>query len=85
MIKHEFLIPDYIMEYFETYHQFYLKSGKTRTMEQTFYVLIMYSLGYTAKIQFDEILLIEDFFYRKEHLFQIFLEYLLCSLQDTVI
>ena len=76
-----FMVPFHLMEYFERYHKHVLEQYKTRTLDQTISVLLEYAIGDTKEISLNEIVTIEKFFDRSEHVFGEFLQGVLSSLQ----
>jgi len=69
------------MEHFERYHKHFLENHETRTLDQTISILLEYTIGNTKKISLNEILTIEEFFDRREHIFKEFLQGVLSTLQ----
>jgi len=74
-------IPTHQMEYFERYHKQFLEHFETRTLDQTISVLLKYSIGNTKKISLNEIIMIEKFFDRSEHIFNELFQSTLLTLQ----
>ena len=74
-------IPIHLMEYFERYHKQVLEHFETRTLDQTVSVLLKYTIGDTKKISLNEIIMIEEFFDRSEHIFSELLQSTLLTLQ----
>ena len=69
------------MEYFKRYHKYFLEHYETRTLDQTISVLLKYAIGDTKKIPMNEIIIIEWFFDRNEHIFSEFLQLVLSTSQ----
>ena len=76
-----FTVPFHLMWYFERYHKHFPEYCETRTINQTISVLLKYTMGDTKKISLNEILAIEEFFDRSEHIFSEFLQVVLSTLQ----
>ena len=72
-----FTAPSHLMEYFQIFHEYFLES---RTLEQTMSILLKYAIGYTKDIPLNEIVMIEEFFDRREYLFSEFLHCVAISL-----
>lgn len=75
------MVPNHLMEHYERYHRHFLEHYETRTLDQTISVLLRYAIGDTKKISLNEIVTIEGFFDRSEHIFGEFLQGILPSLQ----
>jgi hypothetical protein len=75
------MVPYHLMEHFERYHKHVLEQCETRTLDQTISVLLRYAIGDTKEISLNEIVTIEAFFDRSEHVFGEFLQGILSSLQ----
>jgi len=76
-----FIVPNHLMGYFERYHKHFLEYNKNRTLEQTISILLKYAIGDTKKVSLNEIVTIEEFFDRSEHIFSEFLQRVLITLQ----
>ena len=76
-----FTVPSHLMEYFEGYHRWFLEYFETRMLDQTIVVLLKYAIGDTKNISPNELVIIEEFFDRDEHIFSEFLQWVLSTLQ----
>jgi len=74
-----FTIPNYLIRYFEMYHESVLINGVNREFVQSVSILLKYSIGDTREISEDEVIMIEEFFYRKEHIFGEFLGWIIST------
>ena len=81
MQKCHVTIPNHLMIILKRYHRYFLKNCEPRTFNQTISVLVKYAIGDTKRIPVNEIIIIEEFFYRNEYFFPKFLQCVLLSFQ----